>query len=178
MFIFTSTFVATLFALALLGCAELIFSFCGQPALVNMDVRRGNTNQIWTSLAGRLIQWSSTNKCIDLTKSNTAPGTVLQIIACDTGLTQRILTQRWNHTSALSGTDGAIGSKALQFSKFSLRHDLLFPDLPWSSNEPILAEEPEMDEVEDEDGEIKGLGIWDSILADEPDEGEDDEYFA
>ncbi|KAJ7092524.1 Alpha/Beta hydrolase protein [Mycena crocata] len=58
--------------------------------------------------------------------------------------------------------------------KSALRNDDLFPDQPSSSNEPMLAADYE-EADEDEAEIIDGLGVWDNCLADEPDEGEDDE---
>lgn len=56
--------------------------------------------------------------------------------------------------------------------KCTLCSDLVFRELLSSANEPTLADEPTVDEPDDTE---PGLGIWDNMLTDEPDEGEDDQ---
>lgn len=63
--------------------------------------------------------------------------------------------------------------EALQFMKSALRGETLFRDIPSSTNEPTLV----ADESDNDDSAAleEGFGVWDACLADEPDEGEDDE---
>ncbi|CAK5267868.1 unnamed protein product [Mycena citricolor] len=60
--------------------------------------------------------------------------------------------------------------EALQFLKCSFREDLLIREFLNSDNEPLLI-------LEDNsaDSALDGFRVWDDCLADEPDEGEDDE---
>jgi hypothetical protein len=63
--------------------------------------------------------------------------------------------------------------EALLFMKSALQGETLFRDIPSSTNKPMLV----ADESDDNDSAAleEGFGVWDACLADELDEGEDDE---
>ncbi|KAJ6543189.1 hypothetical protein B0H10DRAFT_2244584 [Mycena sp. CBHHK59/15] len=69
--------------------------------------------------------------------------------------------------------------EALQFMKCAICNEILFPDMPSSATEPDIVE---MFDPASADEEQEGLGLWDRMLGDEPedeeeeDEGEDDDH--